>query len=184
MRGSARFVLLGATCVAVLCGCASQPSGSPTVATTPTAAATASGSAAATATADPGGPTQADLVKVEGLLYPAAPGGGDCLSSGAGPSSVLACPVTQRLASALSAALANPNGAADPLCGCEAIDAHQTVTYAAGVPQGAGTIHVSGFGAPRVAYVAIAAAGQFLVDDVIYCSPSPHSIYGPAVAAC
>ncbi|MDQ6847625.1 MAG: hypothetical protein M3019_08610 [Candidatus Dormibacteraeota bacterium] len=179
MRGTARPVLLGAACVALLGGCSSPPPSTPTVA--PAAAAPGrSGSAAAT----PGEPGRADLVKVEGLLYPAVPGGGDCLSSSAGPSSVLACPVTQRLASALSASLANPNGPIDPLCGCQAIDAHQTVTYAPGVPKGGGTIHVTAFGAPQVAYVVTAAAGQFLVDDVIYCSPTPHSIYGAPVKAC
>ncbi|PZR80925.1 MAG: hypothetical protein DLM65_07050 [Candidatus Aeolococcus gillhamiae] len=186
MRGTARLLLPGAACLALLCGCGPAPPGTPTSApATPSAVANGSGSAAATASATSGGgPTQAELAKVEGLLYPSAPGGGDCLSSSPGPASVLACPVTQRLASALSAALANPNGAADPLCGCQAIDAHQTVTYAPGVPKGAGTIHVSAFGAPQVAYLVVSAAGQFLVDDVIYCSPSPHTIYGTAVTAC
>jgi hypothetical protein len=188
MRRLVRPVALVGTALALLAGCGSPAPGSPSVSPGITSAA-ATGSAAATATPAPSptsaAPAQADLAKVRGLLYPASPGGGDCLSSAGGPPSLLTCPVTKRLASALSAALANPNSAADPVCGCQAIDAHQTVSYSPGMPSGKGTIHVTAFGAPRVAYVVIASTGQFLVDDIIYCSPSPHSIYsGEAVTAC
>ena len=51
------------------------------------------------------------------------------------------------------------------------------VELSPGAPPGAGTIHITAFGSPQVAYVVIRSAGQFLVDDVIYCSPAPHSIY-------
>jgi hypothetical protein len=124
-------------------------------------------------------------MRVEALLYPATPPGGDCLSSSQGPPSVLPCPVTGRLAATISAILADPGGAADPVCGCQAIDAHQTVTYSPATPAGAGTIHITAFGAHRVDYVVVLSGGQFLVDDIIYCSPTPHSIYtAETVASC
>ncbi len=189
MHRAARLLTLAGTSVALLAGCGSPAAVNPAVPTATATSATATGSATAAVTPAPSptsaAPAQADLMKVQGLLYPASPGGGDCLSSGGGPPSLLACPVTQRLAAALSAALANPNSAADPLCGCQAIDAHQTAAYSPGSPPGEGTIHVTAFGSPHVAYVVITSTGQFLVDDIIYCSPSPHSIYsGETVTAC
>jgi hypothetical protein len=87
---------------------------------------------------------------------------------------------------ALNAAIAAQTGpGAEPLCGCQAFDPQQTATYTVGVPPGGGTIHVTGFGAPRAAYVVLPSGGGFLVDDVIYCTPSPHSIYpGENVTGC
>jgi hypothetical protein len=186
MHGAARLLALAGASILLLAGCDSPaPATHATVTTASASGSTSSATGTAAPTPTSTVPAEADLAKVQALLYPASPGGGDCLSSGGGPPTLLACPVTQRLASALSAALADPNAAADPLCGCQAIDAHQTAAYSPGSPPGAGTIHVSAFGSPHVAYVVTASTGQFLVDDIIYCSPSPHSIYtGETVTAC
>ncbi len=173
-----RLVAVTGTLAGLLAGCGAPQASVPAASAKPTAVVAAS--------ASPGGPTQSDLVAVLKLLYPASPTGpGSCLSSGAGSTALAACPVTQRLAAALEAALASPNVGANPLCGCQAIDTEQTATYSPGVPPGAGTIHVTAFGSPHIAYVVISSGGQFLVDDVIYCSPSPHSIYaGETVTTC
>ncbi len=184
----AASMLATVAAVATLAACGSPaPSPTPTAGSETPGTSTPSGSTSASASpTTTGTPTQADLVAVEKLLYPSSPSGaGDCLSGGGGPPSVLGCPVTRRLAQALSAALNDPNAAADPLCGCQAIDPHQTVTYTPGTPPNGGTIHVTGFGTPQVAYVVIRSTGQLLVDDVVYCTPSPHSIYtGETVTSC
>ncbi len=184
MRRAVRLVVLTSSCIALLAGCGSPPEPSPR-ATSPTPAGTTTDTPGTPTVAPSAAPTQADLARVQTLLYPVSPPGGDCLSSSQGPATVLACPVTRRLASTISSVLADPNGSADPVCGCQAIDAHQTATYSPGTPPGAGTIHVTAFGQPHVAYVVVVSAGQFLVDDIIYCSPKPHSIYtGETVTAC
>ncbi len=188
MLRAASMLATTVAAVAMLAACGSPasspgPSGGSETAGTSTPSDSSSASASPTTT---GTPTQADLVAVEKLLYPASrTGAGDCLSGGGGPPSVLGCPVTRRLAQALSAALNDPNAAADPLCGCQAIDPKQTVTYTPGTPPNGGTIHVTGFGTPQVAYVVIRSTGQLLVDDIVYCTPSPHSIYtGEKVTSC
>ncbi len=175
---SVRLVAVTGILSALLAGCGAPQVSAP--------AASAKPAAVASASASPMGPTQADLVAVLNLLYPASPTGpGDCTSGGSDATALRACPVTQRLAAALAAALARPNIGANPVCGCQAIDTEQTATYSPGVPPGAGTIHVTAFGSPHIAYVVISSGGRFLVDDIIYCTPSPHSIYaGETATAC
>ncbi len=175
MRRTARATALGAACVALLAGCASP---SPAATTTPVTATGIAASSTAgtppTPSPTPAAPSVADLKTVYAQLYPRV--GGDCESSVGAPS-LLACPLTTRLAVAVAAAVNNPNGGADPICGCQAVDAAQTASYVPGTPAGGGTIHVTGFGSPQVAYVVIRSGGHFLVDDIVYCGPPAHSIF-------
>jgi hypothetical protein len=177
MTRPARIAALGCACVALLAGCGSSPT-----ATSPTATA----SAAPTPTTAPGTPVAAltvdDLTALYAKLDPAAASGHSCVTGSSTPS-YTGCPLTPRLVAALDAALGAQSGpGADPLCGCQAFDPNQKVTYSLGTSAGGGTIHVTSFGAPSVAYVVIVTGNAYLVDDIIYCTPSPHSIY-PAETA-
>ncbi len=180
MKRAVRLAAIGVTCMALLAACGSS-------------SAVRSGTAtpvSATPTSAPPTPTavttsEAILQAVYARLFPSGQSGGDCVGGTSSPSWA-ACPLTPRLVAALNAAISAQSGpGAEPLCGCQAFDPHQTATYSVGVPPGGGTIHVTGFGAPHVAYVVIPSSRDFLVDDIIYCTPSPHSIYpGEAVSSC
>jgi hypothetical protein len=171
--------LASAWAVAILTGCGSTPT-APRVSAPPTAS--------ATATSAPIAPSQGDLQRVYARLYPSSAQGGNCSQAiGAQTPSFSACPVTPRLAAALSAALAaqGSGAGADAICGCQNIDPKQVATYSVGTPPEGGTIHVSAFGMPHIAYVVVASGGTFLVDDIIYCGSSVTSIYpGEKPASC
>jgi hypothetical protein len=165
------LVALAAISLGALAGCGTSPPTHPR-----TAPDTALASSAIPVSAAPS-VNDATLGAIYGQLYPPASHGRDCVGGTSAPS-WSACPLTPRLVAALNAAVTAQSGpGAEPLCGCQAFDPNQTATYSVGVPPGGGTIHVTGFGAPHVAYVVVPSGGGFLVDDIIYCSPSPHSIY-------
>jgi hypothetical protein len=181
MTRTARLAALGGTCIALLAGCGSTATTSPT----PTASPTPIAAPTATVSATAGPVTQADLQAVYARLFPTSPSGGDCVGGTSTPSWA-ACPLTPRLIAALDASLAAQSGpGGEPLCGCQAFDPSQQASYSVGAPPGGGTIHVAGFGTPHIAYAVIASGGAFLVDDIIYCSPTPHSIYpNETVSSC
>jgi hypothetical protein len=202
MTGAARVAALSCAGIALLGGCA--PAATASLGASPAVSPSASRPANPTVMASPspssptstrtpptapivtaGGLTEADLRTIYTQLTPPASGGGNCVTGTFTPSWV-ACPLTPRLIAALDAALAAQTGpGADPLCGCQAFDPQQTATYSLGMPTGGGTIHVTSFGAAQVAYGVIPSQGRFLVDDIIYCSPSAHSIYpGEPVTSC
>ncbi len=190
---SPRRAGLALGCLVLTAGCGSQPSQGHTTAaaatpsatgslppavTSPATAATAGPTAAFASAAPPAGgppPTQAALVAVYAQLHPTT-GGGDCVTGATSPV-FSTCPLTPRLVAALNAAVAKPGPGANPLCGCQALDPNQAAAYIVGTPPGGGTIRVRGFGAPLVTYVVIRSGGRLLIDDIIYCSPSPRSIY-------
>lgn len=170
---------IAALVVVAMTGCSSSSTGptrtsrSPSASLSPTAASPA-----------PAGPSQAVLEAIYARLYP-GPQGADCATA-SGTVAFSACPVTPRLATALRAAVSAQSGPGDdPLCGCQAFDPQQSAAYTVGAPPGGGTIRISSFGAENVAYVVVASGGAYLVDDIVYCTPSPHSVY-PAepVSAC
>lgn len=170
---SLRCLAAGAA-AALLAGCGSTGGTS----SAPTATAVA-------ATPTPAAATTADLQAVFALLYPSSAGGGDCFQGSASPTpSVASCPVTPRLAAALTASVSNgaPGGGADPVCGCQNIDAAQSAAYVVGTPAGGGMIKLTSFAAERLTYVVIRSGRAFLVDDIWYCGPTPSSIY-PAETA-
>jgi hypothetical protein len=180
MTRPARIAALGCTCVALLAGCGSSTTSS-TSSTSSSSSSTATPSAAPTPTTAPGTPVGALTVNglraVYAKLDPTPTSGHSCVTGSTTPS-YAACPLTPRLVAALSASLAAQSGpGADPLCGCQAIDPNQRLMFSLGTPSGGGTIQVTSFGAPSVAYVVLVTGNAFLVDDIIYCSPSPHSIY-------
>lgn len=167
---------MGLTCAAtavVLAGCGSATTSTPV----PTRPASASPSVSAAATPTPA--SQADLQVVYTLIYPPASSGGDCFQANGGSAATASCPFTSRLTTTVAAALAaqGAGGGADPVCGCQNIDANQTATYTVGQPPGGGTIHVTSFGSLHIAYVVIWSGNAFLVDDIFYCMSTVTSIY-------
>lgn len=127
MTRTARLAALGGACIALLAGCGSSATTSPT----PIAAPTATVSPTATPV------TQADLQAVYARLFPTSPSGGDCVGGTSTPSWA-ACPLTPRLIAALDASLAAQSGpGGEPLCGCQAFDPSQQASYSVGAPPGA-----------------------------------------------
>jgi hypothetical protein len=173
MRGAALRGLTCAGAVVVLAGCG--PAVAPTV--VPTQASPTP--SAVTTTPAPSPASRSDLNVVYLLLYPPTPSGGDCLQASGGAAATASCPFTPRLTAAVTAAIAaqGPGGGADPVCGCQNLDPSQVASYTVGTPPGGGTIHVTSFGSPHVAYVVIWSGTAFLVDDIIYCKSTVTSIY-------
>ncbi len=173
MRGAARRGLTCAAAIAGLAGCG--PAVSPTVVPTPAS----STPSAATTTPSSSPASRSDLNVVYLLLYPPTPSARDCFQPGGGAAATVSCPFTTRLTAAVTAAIAaqGPGGGADPVCGCQNLDPNQVASYTVGTPPGGGTIHVTAFGSPHVAYVVIRSGTAFLVDDIIYCTPTVTSIY-------
>lgn len=174
--------VVGGWSIAILCSCAANgsPTTAPATATSPSATETASAIPAPVAA------TQADLEAVYAKLYPTIASGGNCFQAGGSATpSFATCPVTPRLDAALVAAVATQGSGAgaDPVCGCQNIDPNQSTSYTVGTPPGGGTIHVTAFGTPHIAYVVIASGGSFLVDDIIYCGSSVTSIYAAETPA-
>jgi hypothetical protein len=190
MTGPVRLAALGCACVALLAGCGSSTTSSTSSASrSANASATASATTAPTPTTAPGTPVGALTVNrlraVYAKLDPTGTSGHNCVTGSTTPS-YAACPLTPRLVAALNASLAAQSGpGADPLCGCQAFDPKQQLMFSVGQPAGGGTIRVTSFGAPSVDYVVLVTGNAFLVDDIIYCSPSPHSIYpGEKASSC
>jgi hypothetical protein len=153
--------------VLAVCGSSTTP--------TPVPPRAASASAAPTPTLA----SLADLQVVYTLIYPPTSSGGDCFQAGGGAAATASCPFTSRLTAAVAAAVAaqTAGGGADPVCGCQNIDANQTATYTVGTPPGGGTIHVTSFGFLHIAYMVIWSGNAFLVDDIIDCMATVTSIY-------
>lgn len=173
MRGAVLRALTRAAAVVVLAGCG--PAVSPTVVPTPAS----STPSAPKTTPSPSPASRSDLNVVYLLLYPPTPSGGDCFQRSGGAAATVSCPFTTRLTAAVTAAIAarGPGAGADPVCGCQNLDPNQIASYSVGTPPGGGTIHVTAFGSPRVAYVVIWSGTAFLVDDIIYCTSTVTSIY-------
>jgi hypothetical protein len=172
MSGAA---LRGLTCAAVVALAGCGPATSPTVVPTPSN----STPSAATTTPSPSPASRSDLNVVYLLLYPPTPSGGDCFRPSGGAAATVSCPFTTRLTAEVTAAIAaqGPGGGADPVCGCQNLDPNQVASYTVGTPPGGGTIHVTAFGSPHIAYVVIWSGTAFLVDDIIYCTSTVTSVY-------
>ena len=166
---------------------AGQP---PAASASASASATASATAATTPsvsaspTAVPGTASDADLRTLSDALYPTTEGGlrTTCYQ---GDTTFAQCPVTDRLRAALEAQVAKQqSGGADPICGCQNVDANLAVTFRHSGST-AGTIVVSMFsGQDRIDYVVVAGSAGYLVDDIDYCTASPPASIEGTPATC